>query len=230
MRKNPITMKGRIERCWLFAFRTAEAEARAILPVPLEPVTRQGQAFWNVVVCRVESMRPRGVPGFLGMGYWHVAYRLHVRYRGEEGLYFVRSDCDSGLMAWMGNVMTDFRFHKARVEVEEEGERVRIGIDAPGARAEATLRRGAARRPEDSAFGSLDEAAAFLKYKPRGFSVGEDGEVSVVRIVRDESAWRARSVEVVSQEWAFFSGMRVTPEICTEVEPIEYRWNRGERC
>jgi hypothetical protein len=111
IRKNPITMKGRIDRCWLFTFQAPEAEARALLPRPLVPVTREGFAFWNVVVCRVEAMRPRGVPGFLGMSYWHVAYRLYARFGAEEGLYFVRSDCDSGFMATMGNVMTDFNFH-----------------------------------------------------------------------------------------------------------------------
>lgn len=225
-----ITMKGRLDRCWLFTFRSPEAEARAFVPSPLALVTREGQAFWNVVVCRVEAMRPRGLPGFLGMGYWHVAYRLHVRHREEEGLTFVRSDCDSGLMAWMGNLMTDFRFHSGAVEVQEDRDWLRIGIDVPGAGAEATLRRGTARLPKHSLFGSLGEASAFLKYKPRGFSVGKDGQVRVVRIVRDESAWRARPVEIVSQEWAFFKGMRVTPEICTEVDPIAYQWNRSEAC
>ena len=228
MRKNPITMKGRIERCWLFTFRTPEAEARRILPRPLLSVTREGCAFWNVVVCRVGAMRPRGVPGFLGMGYWHVAYRLYARFGGEEGLYFVRSDCDSGFMAWMGNVVTDFNFHKAAIGVQEDREWLRISIDAPGALADATLRRGTARLPKHSVFPSIEEASAFLKYKPRGFSIAKDGRVNVVRIVRDEAAWRSRPVEIVSQRWAFFDGRQVAPEICTEVDPIAYRWNRGE--
>lgn len=228
MRKNPITMKGRIDRCWLFAFSTPEAEIRALLPRPLEPVTRDGRAFWNVVVCRVGAMRPRGVPSFLGMGYWHVAYRIYARFDGEEGLHFVRSDCDSGLMAWMGNVMTDFNFHKAAVDVQEDADLLRVTIDAPGAPAEATLRRRGPALPRTSVFGSVEEAAAFLKYKPRGFSVAKDGRVNVVRIVRDEAAWRARPVEVVSQRWAFFDGRKVAPELCTEVDPIAYRWNRGE--
>ena len=228
MRKNPTTMKGRIERCWLFTFRTPEDHARALLPKPLDPVTREGWGFWNVVVCRVEAMRPRGLPAFLGMGYWHVAYRLYARFGGEEGLHFLRSDCDSGFMAAMGNVMTDFNFHKATVEVREEGDGVGIAVDVPGGTAEAALRRRGARRPEGSLFASLDEAAAFLKYQPRGFSVANDGRVNVVRIVRDESAWRARPVEVVSQRWEFFRGKEVVPEICTEVDPIGYRWNRGE--
>jgi hypothetical protein len=52
-------------------------------------------------------MRPAGLPAALGIGYWHVAYRLLVRAKlrsGEEitGLYFVRSEADQPLIAAAG--------------------------------------------------------------------------------------------------------------------------------
>jgi hypothetical protein len=230
MRKNPLTMKGTIEKCWLFAFRTPVAEARARLPAPLEPVTRGGFAFWNVVVCRIGAMRPRFAPRLLGMSYWHVAYRLYARHRSLEGLHFVRSDCDSAVMSWMGNVTTDFNFHPAGVRVEEEPARVRIAIDSPDAPATAELdRRAIPALGAGSPFGSVGEASEFLKYKPCGLSVGSDGTVNVVRIVRDEAAWHGRAVAVASQRWSFFGGLEAVPELCTEVQPIEYRWNRGQK-
>jgi len=230
MRKNPVTMKGTIAKCWLFAFRAPESEARARLPAPLEPVTHGGFAFWNVVVCRVGAMRPRFAPRFMGMSYWHVAYRLYARYGALEGLYFVRSDCDSAVMSWMGNVMTDFNFHAAGVRVEEDEARVRIAVDSSDAPGAAEIdRRAPPALAAGSPFGSIDEASEFLKYKPLGLSVGKDGAVSVVRIVRDEAAWRGRAVTVASQRWAFFDGRPAAAELCTEVEPIEYRWNRGQK-
>src|SRR4051812_42714640 len=121
--QNPVTMVGRLDPCWLFAYRTPAQEARAFLPPALEPVTHGGFAFWNVVVCRVQRMRPWFAPAPLGVSYWHIAYRLYVRFhpaQGEpiEGLYFVRSDCDSWLMALAGNLVTDFRFHTAAVRVQ----------------------------------------------------------------------------------------------------------------
>lgn len=234
MRKNPLTMKGAIERCWLFAFRTSAAEAAARLPSPLEPVTFGGCAFWNVVVCRVEAMRPRFAPRFLGMSYWHVAYRLYARFRpaaGEpiEGLYFVRSDCDRPLMAAMGNLMTDFNFHTAAVTVEERGSHVRIQVDSPDAPATADVDRGrTVELASGSPFGSVEQAAAFLKYKPAGLSAGPEGRVNVVRIVRDEAAWVGRPVSMTGGRWSFFDGFPAEPELCTEVEPIAYRWNAGE--
>src|SRR5437763_16699429 len=116
--KNPLTIIGTLDRCWLFVYQTPIEEARALLPRELEPVTHGGCAFWNVVVCHLRQMRPKPLPAFLGVSYWHVAYRFHVRFRPRsgppvEGLYFVRSDCDSPLMTWAGNLLTDFNFHTA---------------------------------------------------------------------------------------------------------------------
>lgn len=78
-----------------------------------------------------------------------------------------------------------------------------------------------------SPFGSLDEAAAALKYKPSGLSVGRDGGVNVVRITRDEAAWRARLVTVEAAHWAFLDRYETYPELCYDVAPIDYRWNRA---
>ena len=131
--KNPLTMRGTFSHCWLFTYQTPAAEAQALLPPHLELVTHQKSAFWNVVVCQIHSMRPKPVPAWLGIKYWHVAYRLYVRFYPKsgpsvEGLHFLRSDCDSRLIATVGNVMTDFNFHTAPVEVEEQRDKINIRV------------------------------------------------------------------------------------------------------
>src|SRR5438045_4199110 len=100
--RNPLTMVGTLERCWLFTYQTPVEEAREAVPRELELVTRGSSAFWNVLVCRIRSMRPKRFPAFVGVSYWHVAYRLYVRFYPRtgapiEGIYFARSDCDSRL-------------------------------------------------------------------------------------------------------------------------------------
>lgn len=226
-------MRGTIERCWLFTFRAPAEAARRELPPGLAPVTRGDLAFWNVVVSHIGSMRPEPLPAVLGVSYWHVAYRLYVRFAppgGEpiEGLYFARSDCDSRLMVLAGNLLTDYRFHTAGVRVDDRGRTVEMRVEAPEAAAHATISRAATPElPPGSAFGSLDEAAAWLKYRPFGISVDTRVSASVVRIRRREDLWRSRVVGVVAQEWAFFRGREVSPELCFEVEPIEYAWERA---
>ncbi len=199
-------------------------------------MTYGGFAFWNVVVGRVRRMRPWFAPAALGVSYWHVAYRLYVRFhpaQGEaiEGLYFVRSDCDSRLMAAAGNLVTDYRFHTATVHVQDAPDGVDLVVDSPDAPAHARLSRtGSPSLLLDSPFSSLEEVADRLKYKPFGISFDvERGEANVVRIVRDERAWRSRLVRVLAADWAFFAGRDAHLELCYEVAPIDYQWNRGRR-
>jgi hypothetical protein len=162
-----------------------------------------------------------------------VGYRLYVRLPrppGEpiEGLYFVRSDCDRRLMTLAGNLLTDYNFHTAGIQVTEQPPVAHITIRSPEAAAQVAV--DAAKRPrlpEHSAFTSLDEAAVFLKYKPAGIAVPQPGRASVVTITRDEAAWQSCLVEVVSADWQFFHGRTVRPEICYQVAPIAYQWNRA---
>lgn len=234
IQKNPWTIVGTISRCWLFTFQSEIAVAQALIPPGLELVTHRDCAFWNVVVCRLTAMQPRILPLALGLNYWHVAYRLYVRCypkNGEpiEGLYFLRSDCDDTLVTIVGNLFTDFNFHKAAIEMEESDEAVFLKVHSPDASAHARLSKVKEPQLADhSVFASLEEAAEFLKYKPNGISVDHFGNANVVHIDRDEDEWTGKLVDVEEATWAFFDKLPVRPEICYEVEPIYYQWNKGK--
>lgn len=233
IQKNPLTICGRLERCWLFTFQTPPAAAQQSLPDVLEPITHNGFAFWNVVITQLREMRPWPLPAWTGVGYWHVAYRLYVRFHppagpSVDGLYFVRSDCDSQLIRMAGNLLTDFRFALAPIGCQERAEQIELAIHAPDAPARALLaRRPPASLPAHSAFSSLDEAKAFLEYEPFGIGVGPAGEVNVVPVVRDETTWQTKLLHVKSAVWGFFADKEVRHEICYEAAPIDYRWQRG---
>ena len=233
LQKNPLTVVGVLTRCWLFTYQTPAEDAQRLLPPPLQAVTHRGWAFWNIVVCQIRSMRPQGLPAVLGVGYWHVGYRLYVRYPADdgteiEGLYFVRSDCDNAWMTAAGNLMTDFHFHTAPIHVGPQADTLTIAIESPDAPARVCLHpQATAELPAWSAFETRDEAAAFLKYKPFGISVNNAGDANIVRIVRDEAAWQSTLVPVESAQWAFFADKNVRAEICFQVEPIVYQWQRG---
>lgn len=231
--RNPITMAGSIRQCWLFVYRLPAEIAQPLLPSPLQLITRGGFAFLNIVVCRLEAMRPAPIPAALGMGFRHIAYRLHVHApastgRPIEGLHFLRSDCDRWLVARAGNLLTDFRFHRAAIRITESRDEVTGAIDSPDAPAQFRIDR---RRPPTlsagSPFTSLDEAADFLRYKPCALSVENDDTVQVLRVRRNESTWRDRVVSVADASWQFLAGREATLELCYEVDPIDYLWERG---
>lgn len=227
LQKNPVTLSGRIEKCWLFTFRTPVEAVRSLVPDRLELLERNGFAFWNVVACEVAQMRPKGMPSRIGVRFRQVAYRLYVRYKPKgtpiEGLYFLRSDCDKRLMALGGKWLTDFHFHHSPIALDADS------LDVGGEMsAHAEINRSEiATLSEGSAFDSLYQAKAVLKYKPFGISATSNCKMNVVSIQRDERKWVSKLVAVRNQQWEFFKGISAEPEICYEVEQVEYQWNRG---
>ena len=80
----------------------------------------------------------------------------------------------------------------------------------------------------ETPFDSIYQAKAVLKYKPRAFApVPEDDRMSVMTITRNEEAWCSKLVHVREQNWTFLKDRPVEPEICYQVEPIDYQWNRA---
>jgi len=233
MLKNALPMQSFIRRCWLVTHRIPEADARAALPPELTPVTHRGFAFLNTVVARMEAMRPQGLPAFLGLDYWHVGYRLYakaVTIDGErEGLHFLRSDCDRRMLAMAGNLFSDFRFHTARIEVTSAALTTSIRVEASGAQVELDLSEELQTLlASGSPFQTMAEAEAFLKYKPCGLAPAGPGRVNAIPISRDETAWRAKPVQVLHQRWEFLDMFpNAQPELTFEVAPIEYRFGRG---
>jgi len=231
--RNAFTVAGSICQCWLFVYRLPVAIAQPLLPAPLRLVTHGGFAFMNIVVCRLSGMRPAPLPASIGLGYWHVAYRFHAWARRSvgqeiEGLHFLRSDCDRWVVQRAGNLLTDFNFHRAGIRVVDDGASVTGFIDSPDAPARFRIdRRQPPVLPEGSPFSSLEEAAAFLKYKPYGLSVEGADSLQAVRVRRNETEWNSRVVSVPEAEWQFLAGHEAALELCYEVKPIDYRWERG---
>jgi hypothetical protein len=224
--RHPFAVCGRIEQCWLFVHRVPVEDSRALLPAPLALVTHGGFAFWNVVVCRLVNMRAFPLPAACGIGYWHVAYRLHAKVAELEGLYFVGSECDRALVTWAGNLLTDFRFRTARIRVEANERTVDGAVGAARFRIDRTATPTLA---EGSPFATIEEGAQALEYPPRAICPTDDGGVSAVQVRRDPAAWRWRNVVATEARWTL-PGLAGAPlELCYEVEPIDYLWERAQR-
>ena len=228
-----LTMVGRLSECLLLAYRVEAGAVRALVPPGLELVTCAGHAFWNVVACRVERMRPPGLPKVLGLSYNHVAYRLYVRATScrVDGLYFVRSDADSRLISVAGNLMTDFRFHPSTITLSADGPRVNCTVRGHSADADVMVDNDSPppSLATNSPFGSPEEAARFLKYRPVAMSVSRRGWLKLTTVHRHEPDWHERRVRVVKDHLPFLD--RFGPrhlELATRVEPLDYRWVLGK--
>lgn len=236
-----ISMVGRIDRCLLLSYRVPAAAVESLVPRGLDLVTLEARgerwAFWNIVVCHIEAMRPAFMPASLGVTYHHAAYRLRVRASTSEGelsgVYFVRSDCDDGLITLAGDFLSDFRFHKA--EIFSRASTDRFVAEVRGEDAEAGLSveadlAGSATLAPGSVFPSLENARDFLKYEPMGLAVADES-VRLAEVQRTESQWRERAVRVTKMHSEFLRARSpgAELELATWVEPIDYRWTLGRR-
>ena len=254
-----FTTTGRLSECILLSYRTPARRVRHLVPRGLELVTRGAFAFWNVVACAVEHLRPAGLPACCGVDYRHVAYRLHVQARSAtgdgtlRGLYFVRSDADSAIVSRLGNCLTDFQFHPADVELSSAGGVLTLAVlgrgvepderggEPAGSPGDAIVRVAMDENAttsiahEGSPFACPADAERVLQYAPLGMSVDLDGRyLKLAEAVRDEAAWSERPVRVIESRFRFFDalgldGEDVVLERATRVAPIEYRWKLGRR-
>lgn len=237
MGPNPIPMRGRLEQCWLIVYRAPLASVQARLPKGLEAVEHGGFGFYHWVVGEVSGLRPAFLPRVLGLRYRHAALRVLCRTRladgrMQAGLHFLRSDCQAppGVpLARLGNWLTDFHFHDARIRIDTKGTRIELEI-AGSCPASWTLDPVTPLRDRDqSPFRSVDEAVRCLKYPPCALSVDRSGAVHAVTITRDESHWLSRPVGVVGERCPAMAASGARLELACEVAPIDYLWNPGSR-
>ncbi len=224
-----LTMVGRLAECILVAYSTPADSVRHLLPPPLELVLRDGRAFWNIVACRVESMRPRGAPAMCGVTYHHVAYRLYVTAAAAEGgaidgLYFVRSDVDRSPLTHLGNLVSDFRFHTSDISFQASRDEVNLLLtSANGAGARLRARRAVHHQ----------DPCSLLKYRPVALSCDRrNRSLKLAEVSRDESAWREAALDVIDAKWSFLDHLNQTDlclESATRVAPIDYVWRLGRR-
>ena len=233
--KHPIPMRTTFRDCFLVNMRMAPETLARVLPAPLQPDVYGGRAFLSVVIADMERMRPAFVPRALGITYQQVVYRAVVRCGGQRGVHFLRSDADHPLMVVMGNLLSFFRFHPARIVRTQGGGLHHFDLVAtPSDRADihATFDVGHGSRtvPASSVFPDIDDAQRFLVELYTAFRPSSDGQrVSSVDIERGR--WNITMVDAPRARFDLMNGSALFPPGSTEidsviyVEDIEYVWH-----
>ncbi len=229
-----LVMVGRLSECLLLSYSTPLESVRNLVPRGLNIVTHDGHAFWNVVISKIDNMRPWGFPRWTGVTYHHVAYRLQVAVDTDQGqqlqgLYFLRSDVDSRLIIAAGKRLTDFRFHHAAITIAEQNSTMTVEVESreKAGCASIMVRYPCVRTEQTGLFKNAEERRRVLEYNPVGLTVDPHGKIRLAEVVRDQSVWREDAIAVLSAKWGFFDALetrRPRLEHATRVVPIEYQW------
>ena len=86
-------IQGLIARRVLLNFRADPEVVQKLLPRPFEAETFQGHALVGICLIRLEQIRPRSFPRWLGLASENMAHRVAVRYPSKGNM-------KSGVFVW----------------------------------------------------------------------------------------------------------------------------------
>jgi hypothetical protein len=170
------TIEGVIRRRVLVNFRVEAAVARRLLPAVFRPQLVNGAAMAGICLIRLEAIRPRGVPSFLGISSENAAHRFAVAWTNAQGgtstgVYIPRRDSSSFVNRLVGGRLFPGEHHAATFRVDDSGSSIALDATADdGSMAIGLCGTPADALPTTSSFASMEQASAFFQAGACGYS------------------------------------------------------------
>jgi hypothetical protein len=168
-------VQGLIRRRILVNFRVDPHVIQRVLPAPFRPKLQDGHAVAGVCLIRLEKIRPKHAPAIIGVSSENAAHRIAVEWNDEagphEGVYIPRRDTSSRINQLAGGRVFPGEHHRARFDVHESAEHIRLSMESLDKLVRVEVVAQPSRRlPQDSCFGSIEEASRFFEAGSLGYS------------------------------------------------------------
>lgn len=219
--KLPV-LQGIIRRRLLINFRVAPDVMQRQLPSRLRPKLVDGWAIAGICLIRLEEIRPRAVPGFLGISSENGAHRVAVQWdeagQSKEGVFIPRRDTGSLVNHFAGGRVFPGEHHHADFDVKDDGKRIDLTMKSrdDGVRVEVRAK-SAAGLPGSSVFKSVDAASAFFERGSVGYSVSsDDGRLDGLKL--ETQGWKVSALDVEYVRSSFFDDEARFPRGSVEVD------------
>ena len=210
-------INGIIRRRILLNYRVAPEIVQAILPRRFRPKLIGEQAIAGICLIRLERIRPKGLPGFMGISSENSAHRIAVEWEDDdgktcEGVFVPRRDTDSRMNALAGGRIFPGVHHHSTFTVEDHDGRISLRIIAEDLeRPLIDLEVSEADKlPETSVFGSLGESSDFFEAGCIGYS-SRPNSCKLDGLLLKVSGWRVSSLRVHRVQSAFYDNPAIFP-------------------
>ena len=231
-RRHPFDVEAHFDFSLMLAYALPAPALEPLLAPGLE-VDRVGDlGILAVALVQTRDLRPAGWPSAMGLDFFLSGYRVFARLRDRpsiRGLRILRSDADSRVMTWAGNLFTRYGYELCRTRASRHDHILSVEIEGPEAlRVEADLR-PASSPPAGSPFRDLDEARRFAGPLPNTFG-WEPETHSLVIVGSSRARWDPVPVTVDVTRLTFldrFSAFNPRLANAFYVENVDYRWKRG---
>ncbi len=188
------TIEGTIRRRILVNYRIDPAAIQRLLPSRFRPKLYEGRAIAGICLIRLEHIRPKVLPAFIGINSENAAHRIAVLWDDEqsqtrEGVFIPRRDTNSAINHLMGGRIFPGEQNIASFTVEESETEISLSMESQDGEIKVGLSgRTSNTLPNSSVFPSLSEASSFFEPGSLGYSVTGD-------------AHRLDGVELETKEW-----------------------------
>lgn len=173
---------GVIRRRILVNFRVDPDIVQRQLLGKFRPKLHSGFAIAGICLIRLEKIRPRFLPPFLGVSSENAAHRIAVLWENEkgqtqEGVFVPRRDTNSVLNTVAGGRIFPGDFHLAQFVVGDSSGNIDFEMKSKdGKVAVRLLAKTTKEMPSDSVFSTLKEASDFFEPGSLGYSATSNSQ------------------------------------------------------
>jgi hypothetical protein len=229
-------IQGIIRRRILVNFRVEPDVAERQLPARFRPKLYAGKAVMGVCLIRLEHLRPKRLPEFLGISSENAAHRIAVLWDDPdgatlEGVFIPRRDTDSELNQLLGGRVFPGEHHRAKFEVKESTNEISLSMRSDDGAVTIELDgKGSDVLPRDSIFSSLAASSAFFESGSLGYSATRDPfRLDGLRL--QTKAWRVEPLELGKVYSSYFADEAKFPKGSVEFDhalvmrDVEHEWH-----
>jgi len=206
-----------------------------ILPAGFRPKLHRGKAVAGICLIRLEHIRPKMAPEFLGINSENAAHRIAVEWDDDsetrEGVFIPRRDTDSALNSPAGGTLFPGEHNRADFSVTETDEGIDFEMRSTDEKVSLSLKGiFADELPKDSIFESLADSSEFFRGGSLGYSVTR-GEKHLDGITLETKDWKVRPLDVKRVTSSFYDDISLFPKGTIEfdhaliMQDIEHEWH-----
>lgn len=233
---NIPAIKGIIRRRILLNYRVSPEAVERLLPGNFRPKIFNGHAIAGICLIRLEQVRPKMLPAWLGVSSENTAHRIAVEWEDaegqvREGVFVPRRDTDSLFNSIAGGRIFPGVHHHSEFQVQDAGGKISLSVKATDG--EAPLVEIEAEETEDfpasSIFKSLEESSRFFEKGCIGYSSRPDSCV-LDGLLLKVPEWRVASLAINKVRSSFFDDRTIFPADQIEFDhallmrDIEHEW------
>lgn len=226
------TLQGMIDRRILVNFTVDPMVIQKVVPSPFRPKIYKGKAIAGICLIRLKHIRPKGLPGWIGLSSENGAHRIAVEWTEDgvtkEGVYIPRRDSSSLLNNMAGGRIFPGRHFYARFDVKEEKGHYHVAFKSSDGASISIDASQTADFNSNSIFQNLENASAFFEGGAVGYSPKGD---KYEGLQLQTSHWKVEPLKVNAVQSSFFEDEILFPKGAVEFDNallmtrIQHEWH-----